>query len=105
MRNYQGYDRTPLNTRTVATDAVAIGESNMRKAWERGLIAKPIIVVSFDVGNNVGRHCSLPGDPLSRQWEVTTPMRDQWFNRYYLVTHLISKRTRIVASCDMHSLY
>lgn len=81
-----------------------IGEANMARAFRRGLIVKPKLKISIDLHNNVGRMCR-PSGHVRREWRVATPMRDQWFNRYYLLVNVTTNATRIVCDCDMHDLY
>lgn len=61
-----------------------------------------------DMFNNVGRHCSIPGDGNSRprRWQVRAAVKrnaDGWTR--YLVKNVDTGRFRVVPLRDMHSLY
>lgn len=65
---------------------------------------RPMIRVTSDFLNNVGRLCSY-GKLKGRIWEIKVSMRDQEFQRWYLIENTLNGHRAIVKINDLHNLY
>jgi hypothetical protein len=96
MRAALGYERPTVQDYAKHWDA-------MRKWLSVGPKAR--IVITPDYQNNVGRLASIMGNADGRVWKLVTAMRDDNFNRFYLVKSIHTGEQRIVWRELLTSLY
>lgn len=63
------------------------------------------IRISTDIHNNVGRMCTNSSVRNGRLWIIRVPMRDQHYNRFYLVQHIGTGELRIESVNSLGNLY